>query len=69
MKSLRLHGGDAGKDGEDLGVPGGGNGGVEEEFVHFGKDFEIVGREEKTETKSKCKHGLKARTFSPSHSP
>lgn len=34
VKGLGLHGGDASKDGEDLTVAGGGNGAMEEEFMH-----------------------------------
>lgn len=35
VERLGLHGGDAGEDGEDLGVSRRGDGGVEEELVHF----------------------------------
>ena len=46
---LGLHGGDAGEDGEDLVVPGYGDGAVEEEFVHCERDEEFDCEDRKKE--------------------
>lgn len=56
VEGLGLHGGDAGEDVEDLGVPGCGDGGVEEEFVHL--EDSVGGLRRMSKLVRRVDHGL-----------